>query len=147
NAQRQMRRRSLEQVQFERLLLVEYSESDLRRGGHRRQLPLCEGSPPLWQMTGANGWFDLADEFSKFTEVFAAPRADFEMNIYHLLFFAVQRILDQSYHLFIFQMVVSEPDFRRQVDRYRRMVSSSLKRLVKQKLAGSAIRNVLGESE
>ncbi|MCI0659893.1 MAG: hypothetical protein L0220_02350, partial [Acidobacteria bacterium] len=47
----------------------------------------------------------------------------------------------------VFQMVVSEPDFRRQVDRYRRMVPSPLKRLVKQKLAGGTIRNVLGERE
>jgi hypothetical protein len=98
-------------------------------------------------MTSENDRLDLAHEFSKYTEVFVTPHTGFEVNIYYLPFFVIQRVLHQSHHLFIFHMVVSEPEFRRQIDRYRRMVPSPLKRLVKQKLAGNAIRKMLGVSD
>jgi hypothetical protein len=95
----------------------------------------------------ANGRLDLSREFFKAAKVFDAPRAGFEVNVYYLPVFVIQLVLHQSHHLVVIQMVVPETEFGSEIDRRGREVSSLLGRIAKQKLAGSAIRDVFGDRD
>jgi len=89
----------------------------------------------------------LSREFFEAAKVFATPRAGLEMNAYYFPVFVIQCVLHQADHLFVIQMVVPEAEFGREVDRYGSEVPSPLRRLVKQKLAGSAIGDVFGDRD